>query len=401
MGNAFKFFGIIALAAVVGFSTVGCNPNGGSAGGGELQVVAGVFHNIVIKADGSLWAWGGNEGGQLGDGTTTNRSSPVRIGRDRDWASVAAGGAHTVAIRANGSLWAWGGNGQGQIGDGTMFDRSSPVRIGRDTNWASAAAGAAHTLAIRTDGTLWAWGRKVDVYLNPIHDYGNVPVQIGTDANWARVTAGWGHAVAIRTDGTLWAWGWNQTGQLGDTTEIDRVAPEQIGAATNWSYASAGMAHTVAIRTDGSLWAWGNNEMGQIGDGTTIDRNHPVRITVDIPYWEAGHLTPWELEELLAIHWTSVAAGGAHTVAFRADGRFWVWGNDEEGQLAAEEFGLGDSILSPFGMGQWASSASAGLMHTVVIGTNGALSATGSNEAGQLGDGTTTNRAWWGQVALP
>jgi len=125
---------------------------------GFVVVSAGMYHTAGIKADGSLWIWGGNLVGQLGDGTTENITSPVRIGSDTNWVSVSAGYAHTVGIKADGSLWAWGFNSGGQLGDGTITDRLSPVRIGTDTNWASVSTRNVHTAGIKTDGSLWAWG---------------------------------------------------------------------------------------------------------------------------------------------------------------------------------------------------------------------------------------------------
>src|SRR6266511_2983978 len=143
------------------------------------SVAAGTFHTAAVKTDGTLWAWGNNDNGEVGNGTTTNQSSPVQIGSG--FASVAAGGAHTVAVKTDGTLWAWGANGNGQLGDGTNTEQWSPVQIG--SGFASVAAGSLHTMAVKTDGTLWAWG-------------------------------------------------WNGGGQLGDgtTTHTDQWSPEQIGS---------------------------------------------------------------------------------------------------------------------------------------------------------------------------
>src|SRR3989338_5085700 len=125
------------------------------------SVSAGYYHTIAIKTDWTLWAWGFNNYGQLGDGTTTNRSSPTQIGSGTNWSSVSAGGYHTVAIKTDGTLWVWGNNGNGKLGDGTTTDRYSPVQIGSGTNWSSVSTGGHHTIAIKTDGTLWAWGYNV------------------------------------------------------------------------------------------------------------------------------------------------------------------------------------------------------------------------------------------------
>ncbi len=193
-------------------------------------ISAGSYHTLAIKTDGSLWAWGYNLYGQLGDGTNADKTAPVQIGTATNWASVSAGIYHSIATQTNGSLWAWGSNDYGQLGDGSNTSRTSPVQIGTATNWTSISARAIHTIATQTDGSLWAWG-------------------------------------------------WNYYGQLGDGTNDDETSPVQIGTATNWASIGAGSSHTIATQTNGSLWAWGNNEQGQLGDGTTIDKNSPLQIS--------------------------------------------------------------------------------------------------------------------------
>ena len=121
-------------------------------------VAAGSQHSVAIHPDGTLWAWGGNHNGQLGDGTATDRTAPVQVGTDTHWASAAAGNFHSLAIKTDGTLWTWGSNASGQLGDGTTTDRTDPVQVGTDTNWASVSGGDSHTIALKTDGTVWGWG---------------------------------------------------------------------------------------------------------------------------------------------------------------------------------------------------------------------------------------------------
>ena len=193
---------------------------------------------------------------------------------------TAAGYGHTVEVKSDGTLWAWGWNAYGQLGDGTTNSQVSPEHIGTASNWASVSAGALHTVALKSDGTLWAWG---DNYYGELGDGTTTnqqsPEQIGTATNWASVSAGEYHTVAVKSDGTLWAWGWNAYGQLGDGTTNSQVSPEQIGTATNWASVAAGEYHTVALKSDGTLWAWGWNAYGQLGDNTTTDRYSPEQIT--------------------------------------------------------------------------------------------------------------------------
>jgi len=416
------------------------------------QVSTGPQHTVGIRTDGTLWAWGNNEHGRLGDGTAgqnNNRFVPIQIGADSNWAYVSAGVAHTMAIRADGTLWAWGSNSSGQLGDPRYHNTLIPIRIGTDTNWASVSAGQAFTVGMRTDGTLWAWGagglvgdgtstnRSSPVRIGTVWTYvsagpshtmaisrdgslwawGNngqgrlgdgtttnrtAPVRIGTDTNWASVSAGTSHTVAVRTDGTLWAWGNNGSGRLGDGTTTNRTYPVQIGPLPVWAFAVAGDNHTAAVRTNGTLWAWGNNTNGRLGDGTTTNRNTPVQVGTDIN---------WASISLGGHSWNpSLAPGGhridGHTVAVRTDGTLWAWGHNGSGRLGD---GTATNRNTPTRVGTGpalvAATVSAGVNHTMAVGTDGSLWAWGLNRSGQLGHlhgdspipvriGTATNWAY-------
>lgn len=276
-------------AAIFGFvlalTLTSCPMHGGSGnndGGRIVQVSAGGLHNVAIRADGSLWTWGGiysGHGGITSFTPTVIRTPPTRIGRNTNWAYVSAGSWHTAAIRTDGSLWAWGIKFFELIND-SIFNSNTPVRIGNDYNWASVVAGRLRTAAIRTDGSLWAWG------INDFGQFGDgtsifytTPIQIGDDKNWASVSIRQNHSLAIRTDGSLWGWGTNLGGQLGDGIMWDQSTPVQIVSDYNWAYVSTGDIHTLAIRADGSLWGWGNNQRGQlVYDGPTENRLSPILI---------------------------------------------------------------------------------------------------------------------------
>src|SRR5690349_12371564 len=197
------------------------------------------------------------------------------------WKMTSAGINHTIAIKNDGTLWAWGFNGSGQLGNGASGDyKTEPIQIGTASNWETVSAGANTSLAIKTDGTLWAWG---DNFWGQVGDgtFGNqktVPTKIGTATNWKSIAAGMMFSLAIKTDGTLWTWGSNTDGQLGHTASP--FTPQQVGTATNWKSVSGGAFHTVAVKTDGTLWAWGGNTNGQLGDGTTNSQSVPKQIGV-------------------------------------------------------------------------------------------------------------------------
>ncbi|MDI6787050.1 MAG: hypothetical protein QME51_01605, partial [Planctomycetota bacterium] len=286
------------------------------------QIASGDSHTLSIKTDGTLWAWGWNYSGQLGNGTNTDRNTPTRVGTDTNWQSVVGGELYTVAVKTNGTLWAWGYNFMGQLGVGDKDDRYSPVQVGTDTNWQSVSAGEWHTLAIKTNGTLWAWGDNSYGQLG-LGDSGPLterlsPVQVTTATDWTRVACGGFHTLAIKTNGTLWAWGSGggvNGGALGLGDTLICLSPVQVGTDTDWqSVAAGGEWHTLAIKTNGTLWAWGWNNWGQLGLGDTTNRLSPVQVTT-------------------ATDWTIVACGERHTLAIKTNGTLWAWGNNGNGQL--------------------------------------------------------------------
>jgi hypothetical protein len=225
-----------------------------STGADWKQVACGGGgHTACIKTNGTLWMWGVGGSGQLGDNTAVGKSSPVQtISATTDWKQVSCGSSHTACIKTDGTLWLWGLNTNGQLGDNTATSRSSPVQtIGAATNWKQVSCGEFHTSAIKTDGTLWLWG---------FNDYGQLgdntitnkssPVQtVSTGANWKQACGGARFSAAIKTDGTLWTWGSGFQGRLGDNTAIRKSSPVQtVAGGTNWIEANAGFG-VIAIRS--------------------------------------------------------------------------------------------------------------------------------------------------------
>jgi alpha-tubulin suppressor-like RCC1 family protein len=290
-----------------------------------VEAALGGGHSCARKEDGTVWCWGDNSYGQLGDGTDLGTSSsPVLVSALGVTAvAVALGTSHTCARKGDGSLWCWGDNSQGQLGDGTLVARSSPVLASALGATAVAVAlGTSHTCARKGDGSLWCWGDNSQGQLgdgttaekgSPV----KLPVEaalLGTTA--VEVAAGVFHTCARKADGSLWCWGRNAYGQLGDGTLLDRASPVQVAALGTMVVGVAlGGHHSCARKADGSLWCWGRNAYGQLGDGTLLDRASPVQVAA------------------LGTTVVGLALGGYHSCARKHDGTLWCWGRNDYGQL--------------------------------------------------------------------
>lgn len=283
------------------------------------------YNSCAIKTDGTLWSWGYNNSGQLGNGTTsTSNPSPIQIGTHTNWSKVACGYS-MKAIQSNGTLWVWGSNNNGALGLGDTTNRLTPVQVGSGTNWSEVATNgtivSAFTLAIKTDGTLWSWGYNdySQLGLNTTTAYSS-PVQVGALTNWSKVACGYYHSFAIKTDGTLWAWGRNNIGCLGLSDQTNRSTPVQVGSGT-WKYISASNNCSAGIKTDGTLWTWGLNSYGQLGLSDQSNRYSPCQV---------GTSSDWE----------QVSLGVEHLIALKSDGSVWSCGSLTYGNLGIFETGL-------------------------------------------------------------
>jgi hypothetical protein len=197
-------------------------------------VTAGTSYSLALKGDGTVWAWGWNNVGQLGDGTTTNRSTPVQVSGLSGIVFIGAGSSHSFAIKNDGTVWAWGANSNGQLGDGTTTNRATPVQVAGLTGVAALDGGQTHTVALKTDGTVWTWGA-------------------------------------------------NNLGQLGDGTTTQRTTPVQVTGLAGVSAVAAGDTYfSIALKSNGTIYSWGFNNYGQLGDGTTTNRLTPVPVVMSV-----------------------------------------------------------------------------------------------------------------------
>ena len=267
-------------------------------GTGFVAAASGGWHTLAVKVDGSLWSWGSNSFGESGSGQASG--TPITIGNG--FRSVAAGYGHSLALKGDGSLWAWGWNGNGQVGDGTYTDRSAPVQIG--SGYIAVAAGFMHNLALKADGSLMAWGNNQFGQLGDGTGQDRLrPTRIG--GGYVAVAAGQYHSLALKSDGSLWAWGYNTYGQLGDGSTNASLSPVQVGSG--FAGIAAGQDHSMALKPDGSVLAWGWNNSGQIGDGSYVTATAP---------------------QLVGKGFVAVGAGNQSSIGLRNDGKVLSWGAD-------------------------------------------------------------------------
>ena len=367
----------------------------GCGGAPEFRsVAAGELHSMAIDDSGRLWSWGANDSGQLGDGTTRDRSVAARVEGVRGVIAADGGARHTVALRGNGTVWTWGGNERGQLGDDSPADRGVPARVAGLDDVTAVSAGWAHTAALRRDGSVWTWGMNAGGELGdgttedrrrPARVEGLPPVRA--------VSCGAHHTLALAKDGSLWAWGPNGDGRLGDGTTVDRPKPVRVALPDGVVVAAiaAGGYHNVALTNKGEVFAWGANwsEAWQLANTTTLSSTRPVPVAANRKLEALGWPVIPTQEPFRALDGVkTVCAGAFHSLALSADGALPAWGqNARWGQL-----GVGPADWLPYveavrGVRD-ARAIAAGKYHSLAATNDGKLMAWGGNNRGQLGLGT-------------
>ena len=360
------------------------------AGAGRLQTMSGgAAESFVIDGSGTLWAWGDNIWGQLGDGTTEDRSTPVKV--LEHVRSVSAGENHTYAVLEDNTLWAWGRNVSDAFPDSPeLVSSPSPVKIMDDV--ASASTGVCTHLAVKTDGSLWSWGKYAG---NKTNKQCSTPQKIMDNVTAA--CTGFGHSLALKEDGSLWSWGQNNEGELGDGTGRERLSPVKI--LTDVVSMSAGYSFSAAVKADGTLWTWGRNWQGELGDGTTwtwgpnwkwesYDPEEDALLKDTLAAWiekwgyEAvrDRSLPYQVLDGVA----AVCASNNNTYALRKDGTLWAWGNNSSGDVGD---GTTEDRLLPVLVLDDVEQVSTGWDHVLARRSDGSLWTWGSNISGQLGNG--------------
>jgi len=390
-----------------------CNPTPGACRGCRVTLARlPLLLAVVLVALGlgaasasaatNALAWGINASGQLGNGTTTNSSSPVAVSTGSIPAGVSitqtsGGYAHSLARGSDGNVYAWGDNGYGQLGNGTTTSSSAPVAVSAGAIPAGVsitqiAAGGYHSLALGSDGHVYAWGVNASGQLgNGTTINSSAPVAVSAGAipagvSITQIAAGDYHSLALGSDGHIYAWGANASGQLGNGTTTNSSAPAAVSAGAipagvSITQIAAGGGHSLALGSDGHVYAWGYNGDGELGNGTTTSASAPVSVS-------AGAVPA-------GVSITQIAGGSNHSLAVGSDGHAYGWGRNGNGELGN---GTTTDSSAPVAVSAGAIPAgvsltqiAAGDHHSLVRGNDGHAYAWGENTFGQLGDGTTTS----------
>jgi alpha-tubulin suppressor-like RCC1 family protein len=337
---------------------------------GNYQVVITNTQGMAISrpaflsmTNAPLRAWGHNDAGQLGNGTSVNTNLPVSVASNV--VAVAAGQDNSMFVKADGTLWVMGVNLYGQLGNGTTVATNLPVSVA--SNVVAVAAGQGHSLFVKADGTLWAMGDNNYGQLgNGTTNNSSLPVSVAS--NVVAVAAGMDHSMFVKADGTLWAMGNNSYGDLGNGTTVNTNRP--VSVASNVVAVAAGALHSLFVKADGTLWAVGYNYQGMLGDGTAITRSNAVSVASDV---------------------VAVAAGNTHSMFVKADGTLWAMGDNSYGAL-----GNGTTVNTnrPVSVASNVVAVAAGARYSMFVKADGTLWAMGYNYYGELGNGSTMNTNW-------
>ena len=388
-----------------------------SSGGYMIDDQTG--YSLAVGSDGNAYAWGNNKYGQLGNGTTTQQNTPVLVSKpagvptDFTYVQADAGGYHSLAIGSDGYVYAWGLNDHGQLGNNTTSNSSTPVRVhgpgntGEGLKAIQVAAGAWNSMALAADGTVYTWGSISKGWSYDCSSAQTVPITVKdpSDASGVfhavQISTSWSFDMALGQDGYVYTWGYNTNGQFGNntsdgtSTNIFHPTPSRVfatgkstAAAGPWLKAvqvSAGAWYALAIGEDGNTWAWGQNSHGHLGNGTSTgeDDANPIPVRVQYPK-NAGTVTA-----------VQVSAGAYYSLAVDTDGNAWAWGRNSYGQLGDNTTSERHTPVKVFASKQSTSSAgpwlkavqvSGGWYNSLAVGTDGVAKAWGDNQYGQLGN---------------
>ena len=412
-----------------------------------IAIAAGYGHSLALKNDGTVWAWGFNGHGELGDGTTQTRTTPAQVSGIDGVVKIAAGHGHSLAVKRDGTVWAWGLNVAGQVGDGTTTDRLNPVQVNALSGITAVAGGRFHSLAMGDDCTVWAWGS------GQFGELGNGvalpywwqdrrgPFQVAGLTGVAKIAAGWSHSLALKADGTVSAWGDNYSGALGDGLRQpydwpDRSVPVQASGLTEVAAIAGNERGSLAVTRDGTVWRWGqytdirtggsayavapvqvSGLSGVVsasggstynpGSGYRSAASYYLALREDGSLWEWGVLQRYDWWPMETTALDPVPLAGLNDVAtavtalnqnlaVKRDGTVWEWGI--RNPAPAQVSGLTGVVAVAAACGDAYYPVSC---HSLVLKGDGTVWAWGNNFNGELGEGTVDWNVTTAYRAMP
>ncbi|MGB5070062.1 MAG: T9SS type A sorting domain-containing protein [Flavobacteriales bacterium] len=342
------------------------------------KFAGGIDHTLAVCSDGTVMTWGENIYGQLGydSAPATYVTLPATVPGLANVVAVNAGNRFSMALRGDGTVWSWGSNYEGELGNGTVGGSTFIPGQVNGLSGITAITGdcTAHALALKNDGTVWSWGRNYEGELgNGGGASTNVPVQAGTPTGIIAIAGGNYHSMALRNDGTVYTWGDNQYGQLGDGTNLPSGLPTAVLGLSGIVAIAAGGYHSLALKNDGTVYGWGYRSYGQLGDA--VDS-----LVLYTP-------SPVMVMDLTGV--AAISAGGFYSMALKTDGTVWTWGSNSHGELGnGSPVGVYKSFI-PVQVNDLSGvlSIAAGFQHGLAMTTDGILHAWGNDLSGSLGDG--------------
>ncbi|UQZ85942.1 Regulator of chromosome condensation (RCC1) repeat protein [Paenibacillus konkukensis] len=372
------FFGSFSIFSSVTHAAVTVTPK--LAAGGDS-------FSLALKSDGTVWAWGDNASGKLGDGTTAEKLTPNQVPSLNNVIDIAAGSNHSMALKSDGTVWAWGSNQYGQLGDGTKVNKKTPTQIPSLNSVISIAASGSNSYALKSDGTLWVWGTGSNkTGLGTATGNNTVPVRVHNVTNIVKFAVGYGHASATSQDGTIWMWGDGANGQIGDGAMEHRPEPVIIDFP-NAAMVEPGSIATLGLKTDGTVWNWGACLASEIVECSSS--------SIKVPTQKAG------IDNV-----SFVSSNGGRAAVIKNDGTLWAFGNNTSGYLGIGQQTNNSSYKTPHQVVTsdlvtpltGVKSVEVGQSHSLAIKNDGTVWSWGRNAEGQLGTGDKTRAYYAVQV---
>ncbi|MES3008035.1 MAG: hypothetical protein V4751_09715 [Pseudomonadota bacterium] len=335
-----------------------------SASAAPYQAVGGSGHTLILDGDGTLWGWGYNKYGSVGDGSTIaelpHAQTTPRRAAITDVVSIAAGQGFNIAVKSDGSIWTWG---SGYLGHGAYEERFTPTRVAGLLNFKQAASGLYHTLALKHDGTVTAWGNNSRGAVGDgTQTHRSSPVSVPLSNVTAIAAAG--HSLALKNDGTVWAWGENASGQAGGVVGQHSAIPTRMEGLTDVKAIAAGGYHSLALKNNGTVWAWG--EGIALGDGIGARSAVPVQVSIS--------------------NVVAIDAGDGFSLVLKDDGTVWIFGVYTYSQSGSSQVSLTPRQVNGL---SGVKAIGTGFSHSIAILADGTVRTWGKNDVGQLGNGTS------------